>query len=288
MVPLGILDLLQLRGYDVTRPAKLVRHTVRRNDTGYDVDDLLRRGWFETWQAYQGGPFFDRCDYIVSFSGGEGTKARFIGVYRVLGRRDGREGELAPGCPPEWTETPQRYFYQLKREAGYEDLERRVVVEWGRGSRAWHQGVSNKEVVEILPKGQLLPPLRDYLEFTLTHAELGDLYRHEDAHREWRARLKAVAGVYLIVATTTGSQYVGSAYGVEGIWGRWAAYASDGHGGNVLLKKLIEIEDPIYPAAFSYSILQILPMSSTRSVVLELERRYKEKLGRRAISLNAN
>jgi hypothetical protein len=209
-------------------------------------------------------------------------------VYRVLGRRDGREGELAPGCPPDWKEKPTPYFYQLERETRYEDLERRVVIEWGRGAIQFCQRASNKAVVEILPKGQWLQPLRDYLEFTLTHAELGDLYRHEDAHREWRARLKAVAGVYLIVATTTGAQYVGSAYGVEGIWGRWAAYARDGHGGNVLLKKLVEAEHSTYPAAFSYSILQILPRSSTQTVVREWERRYKEKLGRRAISLNAN
>ena len=136
-------------------------------------------------------------------------------------------------------------------------------------------------------KGAVLPPFRDYLEFSLAHSELVDLYSHEDAHREWRARLAAVAGVYLILVTTTGAQYVGSAHGAEGIWGRWASYARDGHGGNALLKQLLA-HDSAYPAAFSYSILQILPKTLTRHEVLEWERRYKQKLGSRAAGLNAN
>jgi hypothetical protein len=131
------------------------------------------------------------------------------------------------------------------------------------------------------------PPFRDYLEFTLTHAELVDLYHHEDLNREWRSRLAAVAGVYLILATSTGAQYVGSAHGSKGIWGRWAAYAKNGHGGNLLLKKLVA-RDHAYPEAFSYSILQILPKTLARSEVLYRERFYKEKLGSRATGLNGN
>lgn len=280
---LGILDLLQLRGYDSKRPAKLVRH----QDSRWDVHDLLRRGWFETYQARQSKPVFDGCEYIVSFVGLEGTKARLVGVYRVGKRISADDLPLPPDCPyTEWTRSP--YFYELTREPGYEDLENRIVIEWGKAALAWHQWLSNKELFEILPKGQMLPPLRDYLGFTLTHAELVELYCHEDANREWRARLAAVAGVYLILATTTGAQYVGSACGVEGIWGRWAAYARDGHGGNVLLKKLIEAEHSGYPAAFSYSILQILPKTLARDEVLKWERRYKEKLGSRAKGLNLN
>lgn len=252
MKSLGIEDLLALRGFDSTRPTKFVRHQDKR----WDVHDLLRRGWLETYQAYQGRPVFDGCERIVSFIGAGGTKARLIGVYKILGpKRNGRKVPLPADCPPGLA---GRYFYPLERETGYEDLENRVVIEWGKGALAWVQWLSNKEVVELLPKGQLRPPFRDYLEFTLTHAELVDLYRNEDVNREWRSRLSAVAGVYLILATTTGAQYVGSAHGSEGFWGRWAAYANNGHGGNLLLKKLVA-RDAAYPEAFSYSILQILP-----------------------------
>jgi len=276
---LGIVDLLLLRGFDPTRPTKLVRH----QDARYDVHDLMRRGWLDFYQATQSRPVFDNCERIVSFIGSRGTKARLIGVYRVLGRRDGRRMQPPPGFPPDLGTF--RYYYDLEREAGYEDLENRVVIEWGRGALAYVQRLSNKEVVEVLPRGQPRPVFRDYLEFTLAHAELKELYDHEDANREWRSRLAAVAGIYLILATTTGAQYVGSAHGTEGIWGRWAAYARDGHGGNKLLKHLIG-KDSAYPEAFSYSILQILPKSFARSEVLAWEQRYKEKLGSRATGLN--
>ena len=96
-----------------------------------------------------------------------------------------------------------------------------------------------------------------------------------------------MAGVYLILATTTGEMYVGSAHGVEGIWGRWASYAGDGHGGNALLKNLLA-RNTAYPEAFLYSVLQILPKTFAQKEVLEWERRYKEKLGSRANGLNLN
>lgn len=228
---------------------------------------------------------FDGCERIVSFIGAGGTRARLLGVYKILGpKRNGRKVPLPLGCLPGLA---GRYFYPLEWENGYEDLENRVVIEWGKGALAWVQWLSNKEVVELLPKGQLRPPFRDYLDFTLTHAELMALYRHEDVNREWRSRLAAVAGIYLILATTTGAQYIGSAHGSEGIWGRWATYANNGHGGNLLLKKLVA-SSAAYPEAFSYSILQILPKTLARSEVLNWERLYKEKLGSRARGLNAN
>ena len=96
MKTLGILDLLQLRGYDPTLPAKLVRH----QDARYNVNDLLRNGWFDIYQGGQSKPKFDGCQFIVSFVGLEGSKARFIGVYRVHGKRTNVvDIPLPPDCP---------------------------------------------------------------------------------------------------------------------------------------------------------------------------------------------
>jgi hypothetical protein len=175
----------------------------------------------------------------------------------------------------------------MRKLPGFEELEHRVVIEWGKGTRSWVQGPTIKEIVEIIRKGELLRPFDDYLGFTLTYNELKYLCSEPEANREWRARLTAVVGVYLVLATTAGAQYVGSAPGVEGLWGRLASYATDGHGGNVLLNGLMA-KYPAYPEAFSYSILQILPPAVAWSEVLNSERLYKQKLGSRAIGLNAN
>jgi hypothetical protein len=231
---IGIVDLLGLFGFDPGCRSKLVRHQDKRWGGS---QDLLRRDWLDVYQSFQWKPVFDNLDYVISFVGLDGTQAKLIGVYKVLGRRPGISGVLPPGCSyNEWKENP--YFYELERQIAFEALEHRVVIEWGRGALAWHQHTTNKTVSQILPKGHQLRVFTDYLDFTLTHIELRSLFEHQEANSEWKARLSAVAGVYLILATTTGQQYVGSAYGTDGIWGRWASYAADGHGGNKLLRDL--------------------------------------------------
>jgi len=142
-------------------------------------------------------------------------------------------------------------------------------------------------VLEILPPGRKLAPFDDYLEFSLTNAELKDLFDNEEAHRDWRTPLRAVAGVYLVLAQSTGNLYVGSAYGESGIWGRWRQYAAKGDGGNVQLRELIR-SNSAYPGQFRFSVLQISPKTMTRDEVLKRETLYKHKLGTRATGLNSN
>jgi hypothetical protein len=279
---LGIIDLLRVFGFDPNCRSKLVRHQDKR----YDSHEMLRRGWLDAYQCFQSKPVFDKLDYVISFIGADGTQARLVGVYKVLGRRAGNAGTLPVGCPyHEWQSSP--YYYELERQAAFEALAHRVVIEWGRAAQAWHQHTRNKIVTQILPKGHLLRLFKDYLDFTLTHEELRYLFEHQEANREWRARLSAVAGVYLILASTNGRQYVGSATGTEGLWGRWAAYAADGHGENLLLRDLV-VTDSAYPNSFTYSLLQILPKTTTLAETLEWERLYKQKLGSMATGLNSN
>lgn len=279
---IGIVDLLRICGFDASSRSKLVRHQDKR----WDSHDLLRRDWLDTYQSFQSRPVFDNLDYIITFIGVGGTQARLVGVYKVLGRRPGKTGVLPTACPyQEWQDT--EYFYELERQPGFEALEHRAVIEWGRGALAWHQHTTNKPITRLLPRGHLLRLFSDYLDFTLTHGELRYLFDHQEANSEWRARLSAVAGVYLILATTTGHQYIGSAHGTDGLWGRWSSYAANGHGGNLLLRNLVAT-DAAYPDAFTYSVLQILPKTVARAETLEWERLYKQKLGSLATGLNAN
>lgn len=280
---LGILDLLTLRGFDPACKAKLVRHQDKR----YDIPALAREGWLDLYQSHQARDIFGACDYIVSFSGDSGTRAKFIGVYRVCSGRP-RTGADVPADSPftEWRDEPG-FFYELEHQPQYSDLAGRVVIDWGPGTLAWHQYMKNKPVIEIFPTGRALQPFSDYLDFTLSFNELQDLVSNPATHRDWHSSLSAVAGVYLILAQTTGEQYVGSAYGLAGFWGRWQQYAANGHGGNKLLRQLLA-SDADYPSAFRYSLLQVLPKSTKDSEVLRWESQYKTKLGSRATGLNAN
>lgn len=99
--------------------------------------------------------------------------------------------------------------------------------------------------------------------------------------------LSSAAGIYLIVDRVTGNQYVGSAYGEKGFFGRWKTYVKTQHGGNKEFIKLLEDEPSRYKD-FTYSILRTLPRTMTAKEVIAVEQKYKEILGSRAFGLNSN
>ncbi|MBT3468358.1 MAG: hypothetical protein HN467_03440 [Opitutae bacterium] len=64
-------------------------------------------------------------------------RARFLGLYEVRGRKKIYEVKPPKGYCIE--ENPNSHFYLLKKASGYDDLEDRVFVDWGRGAINWHQ-----------------------------------------------------------------------------------------------------------------------------------------------------
>lgn len=77
-----------------------------------------------------------------------------------------------------------RNYYDLEKEPGYEDLEDRVVIEWGASTRSWHQWLSPREVVEVLPKGYV-DEFPGYLDFLITCDELISIVNNRSANRQW-------------------------------------------------------------------------------------------------------
>ena len=84
-----------------------------------------------------------------------------------------------------------------------------------------------------------------------------------------------------------GKQYVGSAYGENGIWGRWAEYIETKHGNNDKIKELLK-DDPERYKLFQFSILQVLSKAITDEEVIRIENSYKDKLLTREFGLNGN
>ncbi len=279
----GIVDLLKHFGFDATKSTKLVRHQDKR----FDISKLIEDGWFDLYQRCQSKNRFGKCDYIVTFTADTGTRSRLYGVYRVLNARKRVPEDIPADCPFADDADKPGYIYDLFKEPRFASLERRVVVDWGNGTIAYHQYLQNKEVIEVDAPGRFLSPFSDYLEFSLSYSEICKMFAEPAAHPDWRASLSAVAGVYLILDEKQGKQYVGSAYGADGIWGRWSDYAKSGHGGNKCLKELINA-DTDYPGQFRFSILQVLPKSTKPKAVIAWETRYKTKLGCRVTGLNEN
>lgn len=101
----------------------------------------------------------------------------------------------------------------------------------------------------------------------------------------WKTALENQKGVYLITDISNGKKYVGSAYGVNMILGRWRAYAKTGHGGNVGLKQLSF--DHI-KQNFKYSILDIYKSTTNDQIIIDREGWWKEVLQSRQFGYNEN
>lgn len=281
---LTLEHLLQPFGFDCSRRTKLVRH----QEQGIDIAALLRAGQLEFYQTFQGRPVFANCEQIVSFLGGAGTQAVFVGVYEVRGVSGPRAIKLPTDFLYQHMNVSSVYVYNLARDKRFDTLRERLVIDWGAGTRSWVQKFrqGEKQVVEVLPKGYV-NEFPGFLDFILRFDELKTLIENPTANREWHRMLGSVAGVYLILDTITGRQYVGSAYGEGGIIARWSQYARTGHGGNAQLRALLS-ERPNARNDLQFSVLQTLSPSLTSREVIAYEQLHKEKLGTRAHGLNSN
>lgn len=248
---------------------KLVRHKDNRaeyRELIKDRDELIE------YQKSQSKPVFHDCDYIISFIGIERSKSILFGVFKVNG------SSIVNG----------EHYYDLEQVPQFDDFSNRIVIDWGSSAISWHQWYDKqkKEVVQILPKGYL-GEFTGLLDFVLTFDELKRLIDNPEANEDWKHQLSSVNGIYLILNSKNGEQYIGSANGKGGIWQRWSEYAKTVNGGN---KKLIELQkdDSICHKYFRYSVLQPLPSNIAKKEIDKIESLYKEKLGTRAFGLNLN
>ncbi len=156
------------------------------------------------------------------------------------------------------------------------DLMGRLVVEWGDGKLAWVQRAdrNDKNVIEFRRDDQE-PDFPGYLNF------IENLSAIEGLPVSWSRALRISKGVYLLTCPRTKEQYVGSATGDGGFLQRWEEYAATGHGGNVALKS----RDP---SDYQISILEVAGSAATHQDVLDMERRWKDKLRTREMGFTRN
>lgn len=74
-------------------------------------------------------------------------------------------------------------------------------------------------------------PFPGFDRLVLDYAHVQAVMR-EPRYASGRTALGAVVGVYLIIDTKDGRQYIGKADGAENVRQRWDTSAANGHGGN--------------------------------------------------------
>jgi len=265
-----LLGLPQFERFRGDETIKVLRH----RDTRWDLWALRRAGKFDWYQNGQGWDAFGDARYVISFIAERNKYAKFVGVWEVLSKHEKKT---------------RGFRYRTRELLGFDDLEGRLVVQWGEGTRSWTQWLhrkGDKEIFELLPPNYV-KRFPGFYDFTLTHNELVTIINNPDSHRDWQRMLSSNAGVYLITDEHTGRQYVGSASGVGGIWARWRHYAQAPSGGNIQLKELLKKDRNRYKK-FRFSILRVLEPNVTRGQVLAQEALVKQKLGSKASGLNSN
>lgn len=269
---------------------KLVRQKDSRNEViirGRKVDDFSLyemykhdRTSFLHYQGEQVKPIFHNVDYIVAFLGESSREARFIGVYENKGLLDIKFSD------------DESYNYDFREVEDFDILKEKVIIEWGESAVSWHQYISNiKNVVRIergLADADGTPYFSSYNDVNLTFEQLQRIIQSEP--EEWKASLKAVNCIYMIVDKNNGKQYIGSTYAnTGGIWQRWSEYAqTGGHGGNRQLEALLSEKGSSYASNFSWIVLETLSLKITPKEAVKRESLYKDKFLTRQFGYNDN
>ena len=281
MAILYFSDVLKKVGIDPAK-VKLIRHAIK----GAECKPCYEKGFLWEYTRVQKKSFAKGYDYWAVFIGDAGTQARFYGLYRSNGFVPA-EPELMPAeFPyPDWF-TGEKAYFNLEPVPLLQEYEERLIIEWGTSTKSWHQkGTVEKPVLSIQERP--VDAFCGYENLILSFDRLRQIVENQPVYEAWHTALKSVKAVYLIVDMVSGQQYVGSAYGNDGLLGRWTEYIKTKHGGNKMMRKLLQ-DDPERYHAFQFSILQVLPKTVTPDEALQCEMLYKQKLLTREFGLNEN
>jgi len=277
-VPVFFNTLLNQEGIDLA-DVRLVRHQENRPGVIHTVYQLWRdnRSLFEQYQSIQSiknRPKF-KMGFWASFVADPSGSTMFVGLYEA--RYGGVGQKDLPRPQGGGVDAAGMYdFYRLKLLEPLKDLSGRLFIEWGLGTRAWLQRANsqNKAIVEIRAsfKEEEFPGFSQFLK---PLSEISSL------PKSWIEPLRVSRGVYLLSCPKTKSQYVGSATGEDGFWGRWQSYVQTGHGGNQGLKIL-------EPSDYRVSILETAGNHVTKDQIIALEQLWKRKLQSKEMGLNKN
>lgn len=184
--------------------------------------------------------------------------------------------------------------YRLKLLDRFSHFMERLIVSYKKiqGPKQAKINISNIEtitVVSILEKkyAQTNKQFDGYDKISLPFQELKAIIRSNVDN--WRILLENINCIYAITDKLTGKVYIGSTYGYNGVWQRWSAYVNtDGHGGDVALKSLIE-QNPDYANNFVFTVIEsFFNRDGTAPYILERENYWKQVFATRAFGNNKN
>ncbi|SDA15312.1 hypothetical protein SAMN02910447_00905 [Ruminococcus sp. YE71] len=283
MAILYFSDILRKVGLDPQK-VKLIRHAYSDKVFKEFADNNL----IYEYTRHQRNNFSKGYDYWVVFVSDKGTLAKFYTIYKV--------GDSVPDTPdmiPEGCSEKEATFYtgegavfDLTQLDLLKEYEGKLTIDWGKSTHMWHhKGTTEKPIISIMPDEKKV--FMGYEEVLLSYDQLKEIVDNKEIYEAWHVALKSVNAIYLIVDTETGKQYIGSAYGEDGLFGRWCCYVNSHHGHNKKMKELI-CDYPERYHAFQFSILQILPKTLIPEDVIKIESKWKSRLLSTKFGMNDN
>ncbi|MFK5949705.1 MAG: GIY-YIG nuclease family protein [Methylococcales bacterium] len=250
-------------------------HLAKTEPNGrHPIDALVKSDeeWLR-WQVYR-GKAKERfpVDYIVSFAQISGDRFLFGGVFKITSRK--------------------KKVYSVEFLKKYDELIGRLIIEYtGKNKRQTvftpsyvYENSRISGIYEHKFKGE---PFKSYE--TINHNFNSIEIIINNGLPDWKTALSSVSGIYLLSDKKTGKQYIGSACGSNGIWGRWKEYVNNCHGSNIELRELFESKSEKYfRDNFVFSVLEVLSASMTKEDVVNKESLWKNKLFTKEHGYNSN
>ena len=280
---LNFSDILRKAGLD-PKKVKLIRHSL----TDKVFKECYNRGMVYEYTCHQKKDFSKNYEYWAVFISGAGTLAKFHSIYKVGGSIPDTIGNMAVGMPESEAKefNGENAIFELTKIDALADVENKLTIDWGNSARMWHQkGTTEKPIISIQPDEKKV--FTGFENLVKTYDELKEIIENREVYEAWHTALSSVYAIYLIVDTETGKQYVGSAYGENGLLGRWSVYVQTRHGNNKEMKQVV-CKYPERYHAFQFSILQILPKTLTDEEVVQIENLWKKKLLTNKFGMNDN
>jgi hypothetical protein len=268
---MNLFKMLQAVSNRIT-PENCKVHLATHNGTDNPLD-VYYSGKFDEWQSWQQQRNFSR-DHVVSLIQLPGdSRWLFVGCYLKHGHA---------------VHNGEGYSYNLEFLDEYRELAGRLIVCFQRPGRQpyiYGENVLTASVAALLEQRMSVSEFAGFKNVRVPFGHLETIVRTQEP--TWRGALSSVAGIYIITDPGVNKFYVGSAYGIGGIWGRWSQYV-DGHGNNKMLKELVQAEGIKRAEHFWFSILEIADIQTDPTDVIARENHWKEVLLTRQAGYNAS
>lgn len=267
-------ELIRMCGVDLGKYK--IHCAIDNRQCGWRPLEQYYCGEFEVGQSRQTQKNFE-CEKVLSLiSLGNSRRWLYVGVYDVCGVETAADGA--------------GFLYDLRRCSGLEALDGRVIIDFEKDFRASYlvgqRYGAQLIVAEIRPEKLSIADFPGFNNVLLSFDMLKSIIRQE--HLSWRTALGNVSGVYVITDLSNGKQYVGSAYGGVGLWQRWSIYAATGHGGNKMLRELLDEHGAAYASQFQFSIVEVCDINANPEFVISRESHWKDVLLTRKYGYNEN